>query len=92
MPIELESGPDSPPADPSPLSAPRPIGWTFTLGWDGVVNRAPSPYLNRTPNYPQVMFAAAGNHNRGERKDAARDAKATGEFVAGPAKVRSFQP
>ena len=60
---------------------PRPIGWISTVDAQGRDNLAPySQFQNVTFNPPIVMFAANQN-TRGERKDTARNAETTGEFV-----------
>jgi flavin reductase (DIM6/NTAB) family NADH-FMN oxidoreductase RutF len=60
---------------------PRPIGWISTVDTQGRDNLAPySLFQNVTFNPPIVMFAANQN-TRGERKDTARNAETTGEFV-----------
>ncbi len=80
--IELESGEHSPYTALSALVVPRPIGWISTLSSDGVANLAPYSFFNGVGyNPPQVMFAATGNSDYGNLKDAVRDAQATGEFV-----------
>lgn len=63
------------------LVVPRPIGWISSLSRKGVVNLAPFSefnYLGSDP--PYVMFSASG-HNEGGRKDSAKNAEETGEFV-----------
>ena len=60
---------------------PRPIGWISTVDAQGRDNLAPySQFQNVTFNPPIVMFAANQN-THGERKDTARNAETTGEFV-----------
>jgi flavin reductase (DIM6/NTAB) family NADH-FMN oxidoreductase RutF len=59
------------------IVAPRPIGWISTLSPEGVANLAPYSFFNMVADRPfTVMFASDGI------KDSARNAAASGEFVA----------
>ncbi len=68
-----------------PLNAivvPRPIGWVSTLDAHGRANLAPYSFFNAVAyRPPQVMFSAAGPHERGGPKDSVANIAATGEFV-----------
>jgi flavin reductase (DIM6/NTAB) family NADH-FMN oxidoreductase RutF len=68
-----------------PLNAivvPRPIGWISSLDADGRANLAPYSFFNAVAyRPPQVMFSAAGPHERGGLKDSVANIAATGEFV-----------
>lgn len=66
------------PHDPSKaIVAPRPIGWISTVSEAGVANLAPYSFFNMISSAPfSVMFASDSV------KDSARNAVATGEFVA----------
>ncbi|MFT3727895.1 MAG: flavin reductase family protein [Terricaulis sp.] len=60
---------------------PRPIGWISTTSGDGVDNLAPfSQFQNISFDPPIVMFSA-NQRASGARKDSARNAIETGEFV-----------
>lgn len=60
---------------------PRPIGWISTMDTNGSHNLAPySQFQNITFDPPLVMFSA-NQTTAGERKDSARNAENTGEFV-----------
>lgn len=64
------------------LIVPRPIGWISTVSQDGVVNLAPySQFNNLAYDPPYVMFAASSFPESGRRKDSAKNAADTGEFV-----------
>jgi flavin reductase (DIM6/NTAB) family NADH-FMN oxidoreductase RutF len=64
------------------IVVPRPIGWISTLGRDGVVNLAPySQFNNLGYDPPYVMFSANSLPGTGRRKDSAKNAADTGEFV-----------
>lgn len=64
------------------IVVPRPIGWISTLGRDGSVNLAPySQFNNLGYDPPYVMFSANSYPGTGRRKDSARNAADTGEFV-----------
>src|SRR3954467_8119603 len=65
------------------IRTPRPIeadpGWT---GGHGRANLAPYSFFNAVAyRPPQVMFSAAGPHERGGPKDSVANIAATGEFV-----------
>jgi len=61
---------------------PRPIGWISTLSREGIANLAPYSFFNAvSADPPMVMFASNGTGPRGYRKDSARNAEETGEFV-----------
>lgn len=66
------------PHDPSKaIVAPRPIGWISTLSRDGIPNLAPYSFFNMISGKPfSVMFSSD------KPKHSARNAVATGEFVA----------
>ena len=64
------------------IVVPRPIGWISTVSHDGVVNLAPySQFNNLAYDPPYVMFSAASFPETGRRKDSAKNAADTGEFV-----------
>jgi flavin reductase (DIM6/NTAB) family NADH-FMN oxidoreductase RutF len=64
------------------IVVPRPIGWISTVSHDGVVNLAPySQFNNLAYDPPYVMFAASSFPESGRRKDSAKNAADTGEFV-----------
>jgi flavin reductase (DIM6/NTAB) family NADH-FMN oxidoreductase RutF len=64
------------------IVVPRPIGWISTVSRDGVVNLAPySQFNNLGYDPPYVMFSANSLPGTGRRKDSARNAADTGEFV-----------
>ena len=64
------------------IVVPRPIGWISTLSHDGVVNLAPfSQFNNLAFDPPYVMFAASSFPETGRRKDSAKNAADTDEFV-----------
>lgn len=65
------------------LVTPRPIGWISTRSRSGVDNLAPYSFFNAVAySPPQVMFASTSTHQHGGgRKDSARNAQETGEFV-----------
>ncbi|MBL8383694.1 MAG: flavin reductase family protein [Burkholderiales bacterium] len=60
---------------------PRPIGWISTIDAAGNHNLAPySQFQNVTFDPPIVMFSA-NQDSQGRRKDSARNAEQTGQFV-----------
>jgi len=64
------------------IVVPRPVGWISTISRDGVVNLAPySQFNNLGYDPPYVMFSANAFPGTGRRKDSARNATDTGEFV-----------
>jgi flavin reductase (DIM6/NTAB) family NADH-FMN oxidoreductase RutF len=64
------------------IVVPRPIGWISTISRDGLVNLAPySQFNNLGYDPPYVMFSANSLPGTGRRKDSARNAADTGEFV-----------
>jgi flavin reductase (DIM6/NTAB) family NADH-FMN oxidoreductase RutF len=64
------------------IVVPRPIGWISTISRDGVVNLAPySQFNNLGYDPPYVMFSANSLPGTGRRKDSAKTAADTGEFV-----------
>jgi flavin reductase (DIM6/NTAB) family NADH-FMN oxidoreductase RutF len=64
------------------IVVPRPIGWISTLSADGIVNLAPySQFNNLAYDPPYVMFSASSFPDSGRRKDSAKNAADTGEFV-----------
>jgi flavin reductase (DIM6/NTAB) family NADH-FMN oxidoreductase RutF len=64
------------------IVVPRPIGWISTVSTDGIVNLAPySQFNNLAYDPPYVMFSAASFPQTGRRKDSAKNAADTGEFV-----------
>jgi flavin reductase (DIM6/NTAB) family NADH-FMN oxidoreductase RutF len=64
------------------IVVPRPIGWISTISRDGIVNLAPySQFNNLGYDPPYVMFSANSFPGTGRRKDSARNATDTGEFV-----------
>jgi flavin reductase (DIM6/NTAB) family NADH-FMN oxidoreductase RutF len=64
------------------IVVPRPIGWISTISRDGVVNLAPySQFNNLGYDPPYVMFSANSLPGTGRRKDSAKNAADTGEFV-----------
>ena len=64
------------------IVVPRPIGWISTISSDGIVNLAPySQFNNLAYDPPFVMFAASSQPGSGQRKDSAKNAADTGEFV-----------
>lgn len=64
------------------IVVPRPIGWISTLSRDGIVNLAPySQFNNLGYDPPYVMFSANSFPGTGRRKDSAKNATDTGEFV-----------
>ncbi len=64
------------------IVVPRPIGWISTISQDGIVNLAPySQFNNVAYDPPFVMFAAGSFPGTGRRKDSAKNAADTGEFV-----------
>jgi flavin reductase (DIM6/NTAB) family NADH-FMN oxidoreductase RutF len=62
------------------IVVPRPIGWISTANHDGIVNLAPYSH-NLAYDPPYVMFAANSFPQSGHRKDSAKNAADTGEFV-----------
>ncbi len=58
------------------LVVPRPIGWISTCALDGKENLAPYSFFNAVSDDPPVVMFSSGG-----RKDSARNAEATGEFV-----------
>jgi flavin reductase (DIM6/NTAB) family NADH-FMN oxidoreductase RutF len=64
------------------IVVPRPVGWISTVSRDGVVNLAPySQFNNLGYDPPYVMFSANSFPDTGRRKDSAKNASDTGEFV-----------
>jgi flavin reductase (DIM6/NTAB) family NADH-FMN oxidoreductase RutF len=64
------------------IVVPRPIGWISTISTEGIVNLAPySQFNNLAYDPPYVMFSAASFPQTGRRKDSAKNAADTGEFV-----------
>ena len=64
------------------IVVPRPIGWISTVSHDGIVNLAPfSQFNNLAYDPPYVMFSANSFPRTGRRKDSAKNAADTGEFV-----------
>src|SRR3954471_13769906 len=64
------------------IVVPRPIGWISTVSREGIVNLAPySQFNNLGYDPPYVMFSANSFPGSGHRKDSARNATDTGEFV-----------
>jgi flavin reductase (DIM6/NTAB) family NADH-FMN oxidoreductase RutF len=64
------------------IVVPRPIGWISTVSVDGIVNLAPfSQFNNVAYDPPYVMFSANSFPGSGRRKDSAKNATDTGEFV-----------
>jgi flavin reductase (DIM6/NTAB) family NADH-FMN oxidoreductase RutF len=64
------------------IVVPRPIGWISTVSTEGIVNLAPySQFNNLAYDPPYVMFSAASFPESGRRKDSAKNAADTGEFV-----------
>jgi flavin reductase (DIM6/NTAB) family NADH-FMN oxidoreductase RutF len=64
------------------IAVPRPIGWISTISYDGIVNLAPySQFNNLAYDPPFVMFSANSFPQTGRRKDSAKNAADTGEFV-----------
>jgi flavin reductase (DIM6/NTAB) family NADH-FMN oxidoreductase RutF len=64
------------------IVVPRPIGWISTLSTEGIANLAPySQFNNLAYDPPYVMFSAASFPETGRRKDSAKNAADTGEFV-----------
>jgi flavin reductase (DIM6/NTAB) family NADH-FMN oxidoreductase RutF len=62
------------------IVAPRPIGWTSTVGANGTLNLAPFSFFNAVEsNPPMVMLSIA--RRRGQTKDTLRNIQETGEFV-----------
>lgn len=59
---------------------PRPIAWITTLGDSGVVNLAPFSCYTIVSNMPPLLGVNMGR-KAGVRKDTARNALASGEFV-----------
>jgi len=58
------------------LVTPRPIGWISTLSKDGVPNLAPYSFFNLISHDPYMVAFSSGM-----KKDSARNAEETGEFV-----------
>src|SRR6202167_4973695 len=64
------------------IVVPRPIGWISTVSTEGIVTLAPySQFNNLAYDPPYVMFSAASFPETGRRKDSAKNAADTGEFV-----------
>jgi flavin reductase (DIM6/NTAB) family NADH-FMN oxidoreductase RutF len=64
------------------IVVPRPIGWISTISHAGIVNLAPySQFNNLAYDPPFVMFSANSFPETGRRKDSAKNAADTGEFV-----------
>ena len=64
------------------IVVPRPIGWISTVSHDGIANLAPfSQFNNLAYDPPYVMFSASSFPETGRRKDSAKNAADTGEFV-----------
>ncbi|MEQ8954798.1 MAG: flavin reductase family protein [Gammaproteobacteria bacterium] len=64
------------------LVIPRPIGWISSVDSDGVFNLAPYSFFNGVRyNPPTIMFSAGVGAADDHRKDSARNAEQTGEFV-----------
>jgi flavin reductase (DIM6/NTAB) family NADH-FMN oxidoreductase RutF len=64
------------------IVVPRPIGWISTISTEGIANLAPySQFNNLAYDPPYVMFSAASFPETGRRKDSAKNAADTGEFV-----------
>jgi flavin reductase (DIM6/NTAB) family NADH-FMN oxidoreductase RutF len=64
------------------IVVPRPVGWISTISHDGKVNLAPySQFNNLGYDPPYVMFSANSLPDTGRRKDSAKNACDTGEFV-----------
>ncbi len=63
------------------LVAPRPIGWITTRSADGVLNLAPFSFFNGVCGDPPTVSVAVARREDGSRKDTARNALASGEFV-----------
>jgi flavin reductase (DIM6/NTAB) family NADH-FMN oxidoreductase RutF len=64
------------------IVVPRPIGWISTISTEGIANLAPySQFNNLAYDPPYVMFSAASFPESGRRKDSAKNAADTGEFV-----------
>jgi len=64
------------------IVVPRPVGWISTISRHGVVNLAPySQFNNLGYDPPYVMFSANSFPESGRRKDSAKNATDTGEFV-----------
>ncbi len=59
---------------------PRPIAFVTTLSKSGVLNAAPYSYFNIVTANPPMISISAQRRN-GERKDTARNAIETGQFV-----------
>ncbi len=59
---------------------PRPIGWISTVDGAGVNNLAPYSFFNAVSGDPPHVLFCAGKR-RGNHKDSAGNALATGEFV-----------
>jgi len=59
---------------------PRPVAFVTTLGEDGVVNAAPFSYFNGVTSNPPTVSIAIGLRD-GQRKDTARNIRASGELV-----------
>lgn len=59
---------------------PRPIAFVTTLSKSGVLNAAPYSYFNIVTANPPMVSISAQRRN-GERKDTARNAIETGQFV-----------
>jgi flavin reductase (DIM6/NTAB) family NADH-FMN oxidoreductase RutF len=64
------------------IVVPRPVGWISTISRHGVVNLAPySQFNNLGYDPPYVMFSAKSLPESGRRKDSAKNATDTAEFV-----------
>ena len=59
---------------------PRPIGWTSTIGVDGMLNLAPFSFFNAVSNAPLTVMISVGQR-KSKPKDTLRNAQETGEFV-----------
>jgi flavin reductase (DIM6/NTAB) family NADH-FMN oxidoreductase RutF len=59
---------------------PRPIAWVSTVGVDGVNNLAPFSFFMAICNEPPTVAFSSGPR-AADRKDTARNAEASGEFV-----------
>jgi flavin reductase (DIM6/NTAB) family NADH-FMN oxidoreductase RutF len=62
------------------IVAPRPIAWVST-DHDGQENLAPYSYFNAVSSRPPVVMVSARGRGDGSRKDTARNALSSGEFV-----------
>jgi flavin reductase (DIM6/NTAB) family NADH-FMN oxidoreductase RutF len=62
------------------LIVPRPIGWIGTRDREGVRNLAPYSFFNVVSGQPPTVLFSAGRR-RGDAKDSAANALATGEFT-----------